>query len=338
MGDAARSGDSQEHTLSVIIPVYRGERHLPGLVAELAPLTETQRTPEGHPYRVTEVILVNDCGPDGSAGVIRELAEGRPWVRPVWLSRNFGQHPATIAGIASSSGDWVVTMDEDGQHDPADVGALLDTALRERSALVYASPRNETPHTAFRNATSRASKLLINMLSGGDADATKFHSYRLVLGEVGRSVAAYAGQGVYLDVALSWVADRVTTCPVTMRSEGDRVSGYSVRTLVSHFWRMVMTSGTRGLRVVSLIGATFATFGVVLAVVLAVDRLAGGNVPEGWTSTVVIVLLCSGLILYALGIVAEYIGVAVNMAMGKPPYLIMSDPQAGPLGRSGRGT
>jgi glycosyltransferase involved in cell wall biosynthesis len=338
MGEATRPADDPEHTLSVIIPVYRGERHLPGLVEEIAPLTVPQRTPDGRPYRVTELILVNDCGPDDSARVLRDLAAALPWVRPVWLSRNFGQHPATIAGIASSSGDWVVTMDEDGQHDPAEIGALLDTALRERSALVYAAPRNETPHTAFRNTTSKVSKQLINLLSGGNADATKFHSFRLMLGEIGRSVAAYAGQGVYLDVALSWVADRVTTCPVSMRSEGERTSGYSVRTLVSHFWRMVMTSGTRGLRVVSLIGAVFATFGLILAVVLAVDRLAGGNVPEGWTSTVVIVLLCSGLILYALGIVAEYIGVAVNMAMGKPPYLIMSDPQAGPLGRSGRGT
>ncbi|MFD6177245.1 MULTISPECIES: glycosyltransferase family 2 protein [unclassified Isoptericola] len=338
MGDAARPDPGQEHTISVVVPVYRGERHLPGLVDELAPLTAPQRSPAGHPFRVTEVILVNDCGPDDSARVLRELAAALPWVRPVWLSRNFGQHAATTAGIASSSGDWVVTMDEDGQHDPADIGDLLDTAMRERSTLVYASPRNEAPHTAFRNTTSRVAKLLINMLSGGDADATKFHSFRLMLGEIGRSVAAYAGQGVYLDVALSWVADRVTTCPVSMRSEGDRVSGYSVRTLISHFWRMVMTSGTRGLRVVSLIGATFATFGVALAVVLAIERLAGGNVPEGWTSTVVIVLLCSGIILYALGIVAEYIGVAVNMAMGKPPYLIMSDPHAGPLGRDGRGT
>ncbi|MFI2105029.1 glycosyltransferase family 2 protein [Isoptericola sp. NPDC019693] len=338
MVQATPDGTDLEHTLSVVIPVYRGERHLPGLVEELVPLTEPGRSPAGHPYRVTEVILVNDCGPDDSARVIRELAAALPWVRPVWLSRNFGQHAATTAGIASSSGDWVVTMDEDGQHDPADIGALLDTAMRERSALVYASPRNETPHTAFRNTTSRAAKLLINLLSGGDADATKFHSYRLMLGEIGRSVAAYAGQGVYLDVALSWVADRVTTCPVSVRSEGERVSGYSVRTLLSHFWRMVMTSGTRGLRVVSLIGAVFATFGLVLAVVLAVERLAGGNVPEGWTSTVVILLLCSGLILYALGIVAEYIGVAVNMAMGKPPYVIMSDPHSGPLGRGGRAT
>ena len=56
-------------------------------------------------------------------------------------------------------------------------------------------------------------------------------------------------------------------------------------------------------------------------------------IPEGWTSTMVVVLLSTGAILFSLGVIAEYIGVAVNMAMGKPLYLIVSDPHDGPLGR-----
>jgi glycosyltransferase involved in cell wall biosynthesis len=331
------AGSTADHTLSVVVPVYRGEQHLPALVEDLSAYTESRRTSDGHTFRVTEVILVNDCGPDDSARVIRELAGKYDWVRPVWLSRNFGQHPATIAGIASSSGDWVVTMDEDGQHDPADIGGLLDAALREQASLVYAAPVNPTPHSAFRNITSRLAKRLINVLSGGTADASVFHSFRLILGEVGRSVAAYAGQGIYLDVALGWVAGKPVTAPVTVRGEGERQSGYRARTLLSHFWRMVLTSGTRSLRLVSVLGAVFATLGVVLAAVLAIERINGGDVPEGWTSLVVITLLCSGLILYALGVVAEYVGVAVNMAMGKPLYLITTDPQDGPLGRRGAG-
>ncbi len=87
------------------------------------------------------------------------------------------------------------------------------------------------------------------------APAADFSSYRLVVGEVGRSVAAYAGPGIYLDVAISWVARRIVTCPVEMRDEGDRPSGYSLRSLVSHFWRLVLSSGTRPLRWVSVLGA-----------------------------------------------------------------------------------
>jgi undecaprenyl-phosphate 4-deoxy-4-formamido-L-arabinose transferase len=119
---------------------------------------------------------------------------------------------------------------------------------------------------------------------------------------------------------------------VTLRTE-DRPSGYRLRTLLSHFWRMVLTSGTRGLRFVSVLGVIFAALGVVLAVVIAVGRMTGGDTPAGWASTVIAVLLTSGAVLFSLGIVAEYVGVAVNMAMGKPAYLIVGDPRSGPLGR-----
>ncbi|MBC7630261.1 glycosyltransferase, partial [Aeromicrobium sp.] len=89
------------HTVSIVIPVYRGSAHLPSLLEEIALLTEAQSTPAGHTFEVTELILVHDCGPDHSDRVIREANDAYEWVRPVWLSRNFGQHPATIAGMAS---------------------------------------------------------------------------------------------------------------------------------------------------------------------------------------------------------------------------------------------
>ncbi|GAB2868469.1 glycosyltransferase [Nocardioides pacificus] len=335
MSAAADPEPPAEHSVSVVVPVYRGERHLSDLVREIELLTRPQTTEDGHVYRVVEALLVHDRGPDASDQVIRDLAASHPWIQPVWLSRNYGQHAATLAGIASSRGEWIVTLDEDGQHDPADLGSLLDAALRHQAPLVYAAPINQSPHPTFRRVTSRASKRLVNVLSGG-ADASVFHSYRLILGEVGRSVAAYAGQGVYLDVALSWVTDSPVTAPVTLRDEGERQSGYHPRALLSHFWRMVLTSGTRALRMVSILGVAVAALGVLLALGLVVDRLNGGSSVQGWTSLMVITLLCSGCVLFALGVIAEYVGVAVSMAMGRPPYLICSDPATGPLGRRAR--
>ena len=319
------------HKLSIVIPVYQGSQTLRPLLAEIDVLTQPFQTAGGHQAVISEVLLVDDHGLDGSGDVIRALAEELDYVRPVWLSRNYGQHAATIAGMASSGGDWIVTMDEDGQHDPANIGSLLDAALSDQATLVYAEATNAAPHGFLRNATSKAAKLIVKAMMG-DASATRYQSYRLMLGEVGRSVAAYAGAGVYLDVALGWVAGDVTTASVTLRSEGERTSGYSPRRLLSHFWRMVLSSGTRGLRLVSVLGALTAVAGVVFAVVLAFSRLTGGTVPAGWTSTMVVILLTSGMILFSMGVIAEYIGVAVNAAIGKPPYLIVSDPQRGPLG------
>ncbi len=92
------------HLVSVVIPVYQGELTLEAVVAEIAASLPERQTPAGRTYRVTEVVLVHDCGPDASDAVIRRLAAHHEWVRPVWLSRNFGQHAATLAGIAASGG------------------------------------------------------------------------------------------------------------------------------------------------------------------------------------------------------------------------------------------
>jgi glycosyltransferase involved in cell wall biosynthesis len=322
-----------EHLISVVIPVYQGERHLEQLIDDILPFTKHSTTPSGVGFRVAEILLVHDCGPDNSAAVMRRLQSAHLVVRAIWLSRNFGQHAATLAGMASSGGDWIVTLDEDGQHDPGDIATMLDVALNEQSAVVYARPLNRAPHGPLRNLTSRGAKRLVNALSGG-ADASAFHSYRFILGEVGRSLAAYAGSGVYLDIALGWVAGAPSTAPVTLREEGpNRASGYTFRTLLSHFWRMVITGGTRGLRVVSGLGLLFALIGFLFAGFLVVRQVSHPVPVEGWTSLVVVLLVCTGTILFALGVIAEYIGVAVNMAMGKPLYLITDDPALGPLGR-----
>ncbi|QEO10697.1 glycosyltransferase [Protaetiibacter larvae] len=318
--------------MSVVIPVYGGELTLAGVVDEVLALSTERRTPDGYPFRVTEVVLVYDNGRDDSARVIRELARQHELVHPVWLSRNYGQHAATLAGMASSGGEWIVTLDEDGQHDPADIPVLLDTALREQAPLVYAKPVNNPSHGFLRNSASRGAKWLLTTFFAG-AGAQNYQSYRLVLGSVGRGVAAYAGSGVYLDVALGWVAPPAATAPIRLRDEGERRSGYSARRLFSHFWRMIITSGTRGLRFVSALGAILAAVGVAVTIYLLVVRLTTVEIPEGWASTIVVVLLSSGAILVSIGIIAEYIGVNVSAALGRPAYLVTGDPADGPLGR-----
>jgi polyisoprenyl-phosphate glycosyltransferase len=321
-----------DHTLAVVVPVYRGADTLPPLLSELDLLIRPQVSPEGNHFRITEVVLVHDAGPDRSDAAIRALAARYDYVRPVWLARNFGQHAATMAGMSSTSAEWIVTMDEDGQHDPEAIGAMLDTALATSSPLVYAKPINQAPHPPLRNLTSHAAHRLAKAMGGGDI--RHFHSFRLVLGEVGRGLAAYCGEGVYLDIALTWVVSRTATCPVAMRQERERPSGYSFRRLASHFWRMVLTSGTRPLRLVALFGALLALVALGLVVWVVWARITGDIPVQGWTSVMVILLVTSGAVLFSLGVLAEYLGVAARTAMGKPLYLVVNDPAEGPLGRT----
>lgn len=311
--------------MSVVIPIYRGEETLPALLEEVEPLTHVQSSPDGREFVVEEVLLVWDRGPGNSDTTIRQAARRYPWVRPLWLSRNFGQHAATLAGMTSSGGDWIVTMDEDGQQDPSFIPQLLDAAHAQKVQLVYGTPSNPPPHSKLRNLASRSvKKMFAGALSNGEF--AEFSSFRLVLGEVGRSVAAYTGTGVYLDVALSWVVADTTTYPVVARQEGRDASNYTYGRLFGHFGRLIVSSGTRPLLFVSWLGVLFVLMGAATSVWILYQRLAGDVVIAGWASTFIALMLIGGAVLLSLGIIAQYIGATTDMSLGKPLYVIVRDP------------
>jgi undecaprenyl-phosphate 4-deoxy-4-formamido-L-arabinose transferase len=313
-------------SVSIVIPVYKGEATLPPLVDEIATLASPTQTPHGNCFRVAEVVLVHDGAVDDSQRVLESLGQRYSFVRLVWLARNFGQHPATLAGAACTTSEWVVTLDEDGDHDPADIGRFLDKAREAGAQLVYGLPTNPPSHGWLRNLSSAVTKRVFVPLLLGNSAVGRFHSFRLINGEIARSLAAYCGYNVYLDVALSWVVARSTHCPIVLRCGTERASGYNVRRLFSHFWRLVLTSGTRPLRFVSLLGLAAMLFGVSFSG-YTLWYYVTGNVPiQGYTTLAILLCLFSGATLFSLGIVAEYLGASLSVAMGRPLYMIVSRP------------
>jgi polyisoprenyl-phosphate glycosyltransferase len=315
--------------VSLVIPVYCGEKTLPALIQEIVSLTAEQTTPGGRHFVISEVLLVHDCGPDRSDATIESLCAEHTFVRPVWLSRNYGQHPATLAGMASATGDWVATIDEDGQQDPKDLGAMLDCALAASLQLVYAQPLNPPPHGWLRNFLSRTTKSITAKLLG-NREFGHFNSFRLVDGEIARTLAAYCGSGVYLDVALFWITGRVGHCPVKLRDElnrqTERSSGYSYLKLLSHFWRLLLTAGTGPLRLITLLGFGSMVVAALIAGYALYAKFSNQVPIQGWTSLVIVVALFGGGILTALGVIAEYLAVTLGIAMGRPLYVVSTKP------------
>ena len=314
----------REQRIAVVVPVFRGEHTLPGLVDELLALPAPGRTPGGLPFRVAEVILVDDRGPDGSSAVIRALAAAHDRVVAVRLARNSGQHGATLAGVSASTADWVVTMDEDGLHDPADVPTLLDAAFAARSRLVYAVPLDRPPHGALRNAASRAVKRLARsvLMPGRRVD---FSSFRLMHGDMARALARDAGPNLYLDSALDWVVADPVGHPVRYRAEGRPAESYSFRRLRQHFWRLVLSSGTRPLRLIAFGGTAFAMVGIAVASVVVRLGLRGETGYTGWASTLAAVLVVGGVLMLVLAALAGYLATVYATLMGRRAYVVTDD-------------
>jgi glycosyltransferase involved in cell wall biosynthesis len=312
-------------TVSVVVPVYSGADYLVAVIAEIERV-RTGWTDSGAPLRLVEAILVDDAAVDSSPELAERLAREKEWVTVLHLARNFGQHPATIAGILHTSGDWIITLDEDLQHHPARIEDMLRIAVRNGHDIVYASPHSPVHQSHMRDFGSRLYKRLMQSITGNTQIAT-FNSFRLVRGSIARAAASVCGHDTYFDVSLSWFTQRVTALPMDLKDQRyirTKSSGYNFSGLVSHARRMMMSSGARVMRAASLLGLLFVGISVMGGLGLVLYHLYEPTsvLVRGWASLILAIVFCSGFIILLLGIVLEYIALLVLHAHGKPIFFI----------------
>lgn len=310
-------------SLSFVVPVYSGAAYLPALIQQIDE-TVASLVARSLPVELREVCLVDDSAIDASPAVAEALAARYSFVRVLHLSRNFGQHPATIAGISITTGDWVVTLDEDLQHRPAALEQLLRHALSTQSDLVYANAEGAVHQSALRDWGSRGYKRLIQWMSG-NSHIRIFNSYRLIRGEIARAAARSCGHDTYFDISLSWFTQRVSSYTMPMKDERFITtgrSGYKFAKLVSHARRMLMSSGAKSLRLGGLLGLLISLLAFVGALILTLVKLVDPELVQvrGWASIVVIVTFLGGTIMLLLGAVLEYLSMLVLHAHGKPIF------------------
>ncbi len=308
--------------LSVVVPVYAGADYLADLCDALASFGQ-QLEAQDMPLRLSEAIFVDDESRDASSEVLSELAEAHSFVQVVTLSRNFGQHGATIAGILHSAGDWIVSLDEDLQHPPDLIPRLLAVAVADGLDVVYGSPSGRA-HSAFRDAASRIAKKMVALVSGAD-QINLASSFRVMRGPVARAAAATASHETYLDAALSWYTTRATRIEldlVDQRVQSGAESGYSLRRLISHARRALTAGDMKVLRLIGGIGLVGVTAAAILGARLFLIWATGNLNREtaGWPSTFAALLFFGGVIAVQLVVLTEY---AISSALhlrGKPAY------------------
>lgn len=265
-----------------------------------------------------EIILVVDGSPDDTYAVARDLEKADSRVHAVLLRRNFGQHHASLAGIARARFETTVLMDDDLQHRPEEIHKLLKPLVDPLVDVVYGNAVWEE-HRFLRNLTSQGIKVVMERMGMGNARLfSSFLAFRTVL----REGFVQALGEVYIDVLLSWSTNGVVGVPVVMDHRASGTSGYSWRRLINLAWDLTTGSSTVPLRFVTWMG--FASFlaGLGLFVWIVIDyTLAGPDVP-GWASQAVMIAVFSGLMMLSLGIVGEYLGRQHTAAMRRPAYLV----------------
>jgi glycosyltransferase involved in cell wall biosynthesis len=297
--------------LSIIIPVYRGEKTIGPLVLALADCFEG--------ICPLEIVLVNDGSPDNSAAVCRGLAKRMDFVKFLNLSRNFGEHNAVMAGLNFCTGDYVVIMDDDFQNPPTEVAKLLDEIQKGYDVVYsyYAVKR----HPFLRNLGSRVNNYFAVLLLDKPRDLY-LSSFKIVSRFVVDELIKYDGPYPYIDGLVLRITRNCSRVLVEHDARREGRSGYTPRKLVSLYLNMFTNFSILPLRLASYAGLATSLIGLILAAMFVVEKLRNPEVPAGWTSVIVSLFILGGIQLFALGMIGEYLGRLFLKDNGRPQFVV----------------
>jgi len=302
ISSATSTRGEEQLALSIVIPVYHSADCLEALNAAISQAL----VPLGIPY---EVILVNDCSPDESWTVIEQLCRLHANVVGVDLRRNFGQDNALLTGIRLARGQYIAVMDDDLQHDPNDIPALV-SGLQAGFDVVYAQFRKKR-HKVWKNLGSWFAGKVAEWVLNKPRDIY-LSPYKVFRREVADLICNYHGAEPYIDGLLLQVTSRIAQVPVEHKP---RYSGKSTYTLLesTRIWtRIAFSFSVKPLRLVTVLGLAFSVLGVLLGTAVILYRLSSPqSFPEntaGWASLIVAVLFLGGIQMIFFGILGEYAG------------------------------
>ncbi len=298
---------------SVVIPVYKGAETLGPLIERLGQVLPTVAGK-------FEVVLVNDGSPDESWEIIRRLAGEKPWVRGVSLMRNYGQENATLCGILESQYEVIATMDDDLQHCPEELPRLF-AKLNEGYDVVYGVPR--VRHQSWwRSALAAAVKGAVSSVMGLRTirDISSFKAFRASLRQ---AFDASNSPDVQIDVLLSWVTTRFASVEVDEAPRAAGASTYGFMKLLKVSLLILTNYTTVPLRLASIMGFAFTILGMLVLVYVLGVYFIEGSIP-GFSFLASTITIFSGVQLFALGIIGEYLARVFERSSGRPPYAVQT--------------
>lgn len=308
---SATSAAVPRRSISVVVPVYGCRACLHSLclrlVASLQALAER-----------FEIILVDDRSPDGSWDTIVELQAEYPQVRGIRLSRNFGQQIAISAGLSAARGDCAVVMDCDLQDPPERIADLL--AELDRGNDLVLARRATRKHSGFRVWGARFYFWLLGRLTEDRIDGS-YGSFSILSRKVIDAFLEFGERERHYLFILRWLGFKVGTIEYEHEERYAGSSAYTLARLIRHAVDGVFFQATVFLRWIIRMGLGFALAGLLAAAYFVYRYFTIGAV-AGWTSVVVLVLACTGVLLISMGVIGLYVGKIFDQSKGRPLYVI----------------
>lgn len=288
----------ESFSYDVVIPVYNSEKIVGDTIDQTAAFFEQQ----GWTY---QIILVNDGSPDHSWDVLEEKAAENPCVVAIDLLKNYGQHTAIYVGFHHTSGDFVITMDDDLQNPPSEIVHLVNKTLEGDYDVVFGKFRQKQ-HVTYRRAGSDVIQRINRRVFGLPTDivATNF---RILRRDVVDAICSYHTAYPYITGLSLMFSYRRANALVEHHPRKVGRSNYNFRRIATLVMRILFNYSAFPLRLVSAIGFVAAAIAFVIGIFYLVRALFFGTNVPGWASQIILLSFFSGVNIVIVSMLGEYV-------------------------------
>ncbi|WP_306352880.1 glycosyltransferase family 2 protein [Flavobacterium sp. '19STA2R22 D10 B1'] len=298
--------------ISIISPVYRAEKIVAKLVAEIQKvMLEVNQS--------YEIILVDDRSPDQSWEAMKRLSSQFPEVKSVRLSRNFGQHPAIIAGLSLAKGEWCVVMDCDLQDQPKEIINLYNKA-QEGYDIVLARRIDRQDHFLKKLSSKVYSKVYSYLTDTVyDSEIANFGIYSK------KSIVSVLAMGDYIKsfpLFSKWVGYNSTSIAVEHAERDSGSSSYNLSKLLSLAFNTIISFSNKPLKLFVKFGLLISMISFMVGVYDIYRAFSGKILVLGYTSIIVSIWFLSGIIITTIGITGIYVGKIFDQTKDRPSFII----------------
>ncbi len=301
--------------ISFVIPCYRSQDTLGGVVKTI------EETVKSHDGFESEIILVNDCSPDGTWNTIQELMKQYDNITGIDLAKNSGQQCAIMAGLRYTRGELVAVSDDDGQTPIETVFRFYDHMIEGNYDVVCANYQDRGRRSVFRKLGSKANDTLVRICMEkpeGVNTSVYFLAKRFVIDEIIRYNNAYP----HMEGLLLRTTFNIGNVDVDQKNRAAGSSGYNLKKLLSTWVNGLTTFSVKPLRLAVILGMLMAIAAFVIVIILVIIKLTRDDIALGWTSMIATQILIGGMIMMVLGVIGEYIGRIYLSLNQNPQYVI----------------
>lgn len=300
--------------ISFVIPCYCSEKSISYVVQGIIETIESQSI---YDY---EIILINDASPDNTFNVIKELALENKKVKCINFSKNFGQHSALMAGYSIVSGDIVVGLDDDGEHDPRDMFKLIER-LEEGYDYVCAKHPIKN-HSFIQNLGSKINNLMATVLIDKPKEIN-FSSYYAMKRFVIDEIIKYKNPYPYIGGLILGITKNFSEVTIEHHKRLYGSSGYSFKKMLNLWLNGFTAFSVKPLRIAAILGMICSGIGFIYGILIIIIKLfINQDSPMGYSSIMAAIMFMGGMIMLMLGIIGEYVGRIYISINNIPQYVI----------------